>query len=144
MFQTQQNLTVKDQIYPDGSFQSRRCSSSNLLDTASKVGGKALVRDLAPRFKQWRELVQHVNDNGFLGTMLTTVDRNRWGFITRDFENGQLFRYTTFDRRGFIGHGTYNHAEDACIALFDMGFRVVDDPNRLDDVATSCHWYVEV
>lgn len=143
MHQVHSLAGTNEQIFPNETFQYRRCRSVPFLDLAGQVGGQPLLRELTPRFEQWRKLVEHVSGHGFLGTMLTNDQQNRWGFITRDFEDAQLFRYTTFDRRGFIGHGTYNTADEACVALFDMGLRNIDDPNRLDDIATNCDWYTQ-
>lgn len=144
MLETRQTETVKvDQVYPGATFQSSRCMSTAFLSVAKELGGDKFMQELSPRFKQWKSLVQYVSTHGFLGVMLTTTDHNRWGFITRDFGDSQQFRYTTFDRRGFIGHGTYLTADEACIALFDMGLRIIDDPKRLDEVSSSSSWYIE-
>lgn len=132
-----------EQVYPGATFQDRRCMASTFLGLTQKVGGRGLSSSLSTRHQQWHELVNYVGKHGFLGIMLTTAEQNRWGFITRDFEDNQQFRYTTFDRRGFIGHGTYLTAEEACVALFDMGLRIVDDPHRLDEVSKNCNWYIE-
>lgn len=128
-------------IYPGASFRTQRCASYIFQHLAQSELKPSAFNSLSPRREQWLSLVSHAETNGFIGITLATSERNRWGFITRDFEDNLKFRYTTFDRRGFIGHGTYNTAEEACIALFDMGFRLIDHPNRLDDVAASCNWY---
>lgn len=131
------------QVYPSPSFSGKRGLSPTLSKLLDEAGGSSLLRNLSPRNEQWLAITNHVSSFGFLGLMLTTSEQNRWGFITRDVQDNDQYRYTVFDHLGFCGHGTYHSPEDACIALFDMGYRLVDTPERVEIIAKKCQWYIE-
>lgn len=131
------------QVFPSADFAHQRSTSPGLREMLAKIGGEKLVHEISPRQEKWSAIVKHVSEHGLLGLMLTNAEKTRWGFITRDCSDNSMFRYTIFDHLGFSGHGTYATAEETCVALFDMGFREVDSPDRLAQVSSYCQWYIE-
>ncbi len=131
------------QVFPSAEFVHLRGTSPSLRKMLANLGGDKLISEFSPRQEHWSAIVKHVNEHGLLGLMLTNSDKTRWGFITRDCSDNAMFRYTIFDHLGFSGHGTYATAEETCVALFDMGFREVDSPDRLAQVSNRCQWYID-
>ena len=82
----------------------------------------------------WLAVIEYVRLHGIAGTVLRDSDDTKWAMLTPDVTPG-MHRYTCFDQRGFFAHGTYHTAEEALIAVFDMGYRYVDDPQKLTKIA---------
>ncbi|CAM5559498.1 hypothetical protein [Eoetvoesiella caeni] len=126
-----------NQIYPDSGFMKIKEISPERREMLEKIGLKSTFNTFEQREDQWREIYNHAIQNGLLGLTLTTSDQMRWAVITPDVEKAGWTRYSVFDRRGFFGHGVYPLPEKAVEAVFDMGYRCVDNAQRLDSIAAT-------
>ncbi len=124
-----------DQIYPSPSFLQIKTITPERREFLAKLGSKAVMDSYVERESQWRAIYQYGVENGLLGLTLSTTDQLRWAIITPDNQFQGSYRYSVFDRRGFFGHGTYPQAEKAVEAAFDIGYRCVDDMQRLNAVS---------
>lgn len=89
------------------------------------------------RRSRWLAVVAYVKDHGIAGTVLCT-GQGRGAVITPDVQEG-CYRYSCFDDRGFFAHGTYDTAENALAAAFDMGYSEIADPEILEKMALNWH-----
>lgn len=80
-----------------------------------------------------------------LGATYANEQQNAWAVIILDpledttSISGASYRYQLYDRKGFIGHGTYPCPYAAIAEAFDMGY-VSACPAQLDEIAASCLW----
>lgn len=100
----------------------------------------ALIDNAYHRYRQWLKIVHACRRHGFEGLTLMVKEKNRWAVIMQDAQT-QGFRYALFDRKGFFGYGVYQTPQDAVQAAFDMGYRLIERRDRLNDIALSC-WFV--
>jgi hypothetical protein len=73
-----------------------------------------------------RERLLESNDNNLVGIEASNGDGTRWGVILPEMSGGGGFRIQTFDKRGLIGHQTYNTAEQALDEMVTQGYRKPD------------------
>lgn len=94
-----------------------------------------LMQKQAARRSRWLAVLAYVKQHGITGTVLC-ADRDCWAVITPDVQAG-FYRYSCFDAKGFFAHGTFQTAAQALIAAFDMGYRQVERPEILDEMALN-------
>lgn len=100
------------------------------------IGVPELRPFLLRRYEQWKDVVSHVRTHGILGLVLRQEHRSQWVFISEDVNSG-MFRYSSFDRCGFFGHGVRSSLEKVLTDVFADGYRVIDSPETLDEVAAT-------
>jgi len=118
-------------MFNDSMFENRFAVSGPIL-ALYKANSDLMQRQAAKR-SRWLAVVAYVKKHGITGAVLC-ADRGRWAVITPDVQAG-FYRYSCFDAQGFFAHGSYNTAEQALIAAFDMGYRCIDRPEILDEMA---------
>lgn len=72
---------------------------------------------------------------GFDGLTLKHTKYGRWAVITPD--PYYLCRYTCFDEKGLISHGSYHNYIQAFNDAFQAGYQELCSPDTLDRVASN-------
>lgn len=110
--------------------------SDELRQLANRLGVD--LSEAEARQAKWERLCLLVEGQGVVGLTLSSGSK-RWAVITPACCSG-VFRYTSFDQAGFIGHGDYATPEDALVQAYQMGFTEWAPPNTLDLVAAGPAW----
>ncbi|MBB3105090.1 hypothetical protein [Azomonas macrocytogenes] len=128
------------QVFPDAHLLSRNLLSDRLRQYLETLDCPGIINDWRERENQWRSLLNELQQCGLMGTIVRNAETTQWAFISPDPQQQGSYRYTCFDRIGFFAHGVYRSPQDTLKALFDMGYRFVDDSSRLDEVSRLPEW----
>lgn len=114
--------------------------SDDILELYEKTGNTDLVEDTRNSQALWHSLIDQTKETGLLGLILGNEADTQWAVVSQEPEaqgEPSQYRFTVFDRIGFLSHSCYPHLEQTVAEAFNCGYAHVCPDDTLDRLSQS-------